>query len=131
MTSPRKLFTNRQNAQRSSGPRTPEGKARVAQNALRHGLSVLAQRDPACAGEIATLARAIVGDDAPALRLAQAAQVAAAQIDVVRARRARLALYPETPDEPEAIERLTATNRYERRATSRRNRAIMELNYGP
>jgi hypothetical protein len=131
MTSPRKLFTNRQNAQRSSGPKTAEGKARVAQNALRHGLSVLAQRDPACCGEIATLARAIVGDDAPALRLAQAAQVVAAQIDVVRARRARLARYPQTPDEPGAIKQLAAPNRYERRATSRRNRAIMELNYGP
>ena len=131
MTSPRKLFTNRQNALRSTGPKTAEGKARVAKNALRHGLSVLAQRDGARTGEIATLARAIVGDDAPALRLAQAAQVAAAQIDVVRARHARHARYPQTPDEPHAIARLTATNRYERRAMSRRNRAIMEMNYGP
>ena len=131
MTSPRKLFTNRANAQRSSGPKTAEGKARVGQNAFRHGLSVLAQRDPTRVGEIATLARAIAGDDAPVLRLVLAARVAAAQIDVVRARHARLARYPQTPDEPGAIECLAATNRYERRAMSRRNRAIMELNYGP
>jgi hypothetical protein len=127
MTSPRKLFANRQNALRSSGPKTPEGKARIAQNAFRHGLSVLAQRDPARSGEIATLTRAIAGDDAPAWRLVLAAHVAAAQIDVVRARRARLARYPETPEEPGAIERLAAVDRYEKRAMSRRNRAIMGI----
>jgi hypothetical protein len=127
MTSPRKVFTNRLNALRSTGPRTPEGKARVGKNALRHGLSVLALRDPSRAGEIATLARAIAGDDPTAWRLALAAWIAAAQIDVVRARGARLGSYPQTPDEPGAIARLAAIDRYEKRAMSRRNRAVMEV----
>ena len=34
----RKLNANRLNAQRSTGPRTPDGKARVARNALTHGI---------------------------------------------------------------------------------------------
>jgi hypothetical protein len=39
MASPAQLAANQANAQRSTGPASPEGKARVAQNALRHGLT--------------------------------------------------------------------------------------------
>jgi hypothetical protein len=38
--SPRKLEANRKNAQRSTGPKTPEGKAKSSQNALTHGIFV-------------------------------------------------------------------------------------------
>src|SRR4051794_26497134 len=37
MTSLRKVMANRQNATRSTGPRTPEGKAAVALNGRQHG----------------------------------------------------------------------------------------------
>jgi hypothetical protein len=36
--SPRKLAANQENARRSTGPRTPEGKANVRFNAVKHGL---------------------------------------------------------------------------------------------
>jgi hypothetical protein len=39
MTSPRQLQANRQNALRSTGPRSDAGKARSRLNALRHGLT--------------------------------------------------------------------------------------------
>lgn len=43
MTTPAKTAANRRNATRSTGPRTPEGKALTAKNATRHGvLSALA-----------------------------------------------------------------------------------------
>lgn len=35
----RQIAANRLNAQRSTGPRTPAGKAKVSVNALRHGLT--------------------------------------------------------------------------------------------
>ena len=50
MASERQIQANKLNAQRSTGPRTLQGKARVASNALKHGLNgkriVLPNEDP-------------------------------------------------------------------------------------
>ena len=51
MSSPARVAANRANAQRSTGPRTLEGKARSSMNGVKHGLlshqPLLADEDPA------------------------------------------------------------------------------------
>ena len=39
MASPAQLAANRRNAQKSTGPRTAEGKKRASLNALKHGMT--------------------------------------------------------------------------------------------
>jgi uncharacterized protein YdaT len=50
MSTETQISANRLNAQKSTGPKTPEGKAKVAQNAVTHGLTafrpVLANENP-------------------------------------------------------------------------------------
>jgi len=48
MTSEAQILANRRNAQKSTGPRTPEGKAIISQNAIKHGL--LARQDARLGG---------------------------------------------------------------------------------
>jgi len=57
--SPRKIEANRQNAQRSTGPKTPEGKAKSGRNSITHGIFAkhfLNQAEPETVAEIETLA---------------------------------------------------------------------------
>ena len=126
VTSARKIEANRRNARDSTGPITAAGKTRAAQNARRHGLNLPARYDPSRAGEIDALARAIAGADAQAERLEIASRIAAAQIDVERARRARLDIYPQALSDRDAIARLAAIDRYEGRALSLRKRAMCD-----
>jgi hypothetical protein len=92
MTSERKLRANRENAKRSTGPKTAAGKARSARNARRHGLSVPISSDQQLAVEANDLACRITGDQ-PDPQLAKTSRaVAEAELEVVRARRFRLDL---------------------------------------
>jgi hypothetical protein len=89
MTSPRKIEANRRNARASTGPKTKEGKARSARNARRHGLAASILSEPQAAEGIATLTRALVGENPTAQQHGAATRVAEAQLDIARIRQAR------------------------------------------
>src|SRR6185312_15107657 len=89
MTSLRKREANRQNASKSTGPKTDRGKQRSARNAVRHGLSISSLADACWMPEAIALANLLVGDEAPPILRELAYKFAAAQIDIVRVRLAR------------------------------------------
>ena len=154
MTTARKVRANRQNARASTGPKSATGKARSSANARCHHLAVPIWSDPGLTADALELAKNIAGVRPSPQVMAHAQQVAEAQIEVVRVRRWRLDLMDqhlshlrlENPDDRaselrrdaelslkkasivlDLTPRLQLLDRYERRAVSRRNRAIQSL----
>jgi hypothetical protein len=89
LTTGRQQRANRAEAKSSTGPKTVPGRARSAQNALRHGLNVSVLSDPALAPLAEAIALRIAGPDADAEALEQARRIAEAQVDLNRARGSR------------------------------------------
>jgi hypothetical protein len=92
MASERQIAANRRNAQKSTGPRSLVGKKRAGTNSWRHGLSIDSASISELGSDVDALAHEIAGGkkDAALLQLARAA--AAAHLDLVRVRRAKVAL---------------------------------------
>ena len=147
MASERQIAANRANARKSSGPRSSAGKSRASSNAYRHGLSLSVGTNSPLAPQLETLARKIAGNAVDAITLERAREIAQAEFDLARVRRAKVALIesaracvaadrppmpPQDPDRSaEAIRRalpeLCKLERYERRAAVRRDRAVLDF----
>jgi hypothetical protein len=132
MTSDRKTAANRNNAKKSTGPRSKRGREVSCRNALRHGLAVSIGADPAFHEDIEKLAKAL-SFSAGSQKISENARVAAeAQFDLLRIRRTRAWLFdklyfvqPAAPDNLAKLnEELAKLERYERRAFSKRKRAL-------
>jgi hypothetical protein len=146
MTTARKVRANRQNARASTGPKSGTGKARSSANARRHRLALPIWSDPVLTANAVALAKHIAGVHPSPKVMAHAQQVADAQMEVVRVRRWRLdlmhqrlspLLFEVRPDAELSLKKasilsdltpqLQSLDRYERRAVSRRNRAIQSF----
>src|SRR5262245_36645845 len=146
MTSPAKIAANRRNARRSTGPRSAAGKARARRNALKHGLATPASLDHVAMDRIDDLVVALTRDFPDQLEFELATVAAEAQAEIERVRQTKVTLvnraYAHLRDEAGRLlsageraalafagktEILMACERYERRAISRRNRAMQAL----
>jgi len=92
MTSAKKIAANRQNARKSTGPRTERGKSQVRRNALRHGLAQMMLPASPLSARIERMARVIAGESAPSMQYEQALIIAESEVMLLRVRAARVAV---------------------------------------
>jgi hypothetical protein len=90
MTSPKKIAANRRNAQKSTGPRSTDGKARSRGNAYQHGLSIPLHANSTLNPELEQLARTFGNFPHGPITNGAAILAAEAQLEVERVRRARV-----------------------------------------
>jgi hypothetical protein len=133
--SERKIAANRSNAKKSTGPRSKAGRQASRRNALRHGLAIDIRTDPAYHDDIEQLAKMMSRASGRQSVSDSARDAAEAVLDLSRIRKIRASLFETiyfsdtaAPDRlTELDDKLAKLERYERRAFSRRNRAMRAM----
>jgi|tagenome__1003787_1003787.scaffolds.fasta_scaffold19876571_2 hypothetical protein len=124
---------NGRKSRQSTGPKSAAGKARSSRNALRHGLAVAVLADARRTQQVEELVRVVLGSNPEKEYLGLAFGIAEAQVELLRVREVRTKIMAgarqSLADERvnDVISELVACERYERRAFSRRQTAMREL----
>lgn len=132
MPSDRQVTANRKNAQKSTGPRSKEGREVSRRNALHLGLAISIRTDPAVCDDIEKLANVLSSSDENQNPRESVRVAAEAQFELLRIRKTRAWLFetlyfgkPATSDSLAKLnDELAKLERYERRAFSKRRRAL-------
>jgi hypothetical protein len=130
MASEKQIAANRENAKRSTGPKTAAGRLTSSRNAYRHGFSCPLPFEPATLAKVDALAHALAGKGADQESLTVAAAVVEAQLQLSRIRSTRTALIAKIEfieTDKQELRRLLALDRYERYAHTKRRRASAKL----
>jgi len=136
VASDRQIAANRKNSKRSTGPRSQAGREAAGRNALRHGLAIAIEADPAFHDQIEKLATALALSSGMQNVDERAREAAGAELDLLRIRQIRAWLFQTlyfgandvNPENlAELTDKLAKLERYERRAFSRRKRALREM----
>jgi hypothetical protein len=145
MTTEKQIAANRRNARRSTGPRTGAGKKRASRSSYRHGLATGITSSAEHAEHIERLARTIADNTADIITVECARTIAHAVFDLAQIQRVKVASIlreielsgqepsttTKTDCSAEALQRALAAliklDRYERRASLRRDRGIATI----
>jgi hypothetical protein len=101
LTSEKQWRANQANAKASKGPKSKVGRARSAQNALRHGLSIPVRKEPSFSIQAEEIALKLAGPEPDEAFLDRARAIGEAQVDLNRVRARRNALVSQLLADPE------------------------------
>lgn len=131
MASARQIAANRKNAQRSTGPISQAGKTRAAKNALQHGLACT---NSPFRHEIEGFARLLSKEMNQSDPTFASVEAAHAQLALLQVRKVKATIFDRFFESDRTLDdsvRLNAElrkiERYEKRAFSRRKRAMQHL----
>ena len=130
MATEKQIRANRENAKKSTGPKTAAGRARSSRNALRHGLSLPLAPNTEMAAKADLIRKSLVSEQGKPTRVVAAIEFAQAQLDLLRIRAVRgqmMAELDSVSDDLTQLRRLAALDRYEARALARRCHASCKL----
>lgn len=130
MATEKQIRANRENAKRSTGPKSAAGRLKSSRNALRHGLSIPAAADLPAGTQAFRFVDLLTPEDASQPQRLAALEMTQAQAQLLRIAAVRKTLFAtldlQFPSH-EQVRHLAALERYECRAHRQRRRAMGRL----